>query len=146
MTPLDQIATRWIDAFNRKDLPALMALYADGAVNAQPHLAAPVVGRRAIEEDLAGFFAAFPDGRMEAPLVVVQGDVVAMEWRFEGTHQGPLVGAGGTVPPTGRVVRFMGAEFTRHDGDGLILDERGYFDLMSFMAQLGVVPAPAAAG
>jgi len=41
-------------------------------------------------------------------------------------------------------VMLKGAEFTRHDAQGLIVDERGYFDLMSFMMQLGLVPQPQA--
>jgi steroid delta-isomerase-like uncharacterized protein len=144
MAALETIATRWIEAFNRKDLPGLMALYAEQCTNAQPHLPTPVVGKQAVAEDLGGFFSAFPDGHMDAPTVLVQGDTVAMEWNFTGTHQGPLVGPGGTIPPTGRTLRITGAEFTRHDAEGLIVDERGYFDLVSFMTQLGALPAPTA--
>jgi len=40
-------------------------------------------------------------------------------------------------------VSLTGAEFLRVDSQGLIVDDRGYFDLMSFMTQLGVVPQPA---
>ena len=143
MAALETIAARWIEAFNRKDLPGLMALYAEECTNVQPHTPAPVTGKRAVEQELGGFLRAFPDGHMEAPTVVVQGDTVAMEWTFTGTHGGPLVGPGGTMPPTGRTVRITGAEFTRHDAAGLIVDERGYFDLVSFMTQLGAMPAPA---
>jgi steroid delta-isomerase-like uncharacterized protein len=142
MANLEQIAQQWVNAFSNHDITRLMALYADQCVNAQPHLPTPLRGKHAIQEDLLAFMNAFPDGRMTATHVLVKDDLVAMEWNFSGTHQGPLVGPGGTAPATGKVVRIAGAEFTQHDAQGLIVDERGYFDLASFMMQLGLMPPP----
>ena len=48
-----------------------------------------------------------------------------------------------TIPPTGKRIAISGAEFTKHNAQGLIVDERGYFDMASFMTQLGLMPAPA---
>jgi len=143
MTP-EQAARQWVEKFNAHDLKGLMTLYADGAVNAQPHLPAPVKGKPAIEEDLGGFLKAFPDAKMVAPYVGVSGNVVAMEWVFTGTQTGPLAGPTGIYPPSNRKVTIKGAEFTTHNAQGLIVDERGYFDLVSFMTQLGAMPAPSA--
>ena len=140
MANLEEMARRWFDAFNKKDITALMALYADNAVNAQPHLPAPITGKAPIEEDFSGFMTAFPDGRMTIDVIVVSGNNVAMEWSFEGTQTGPLAGPAGAIPPSGRRVTVKGAEFTTHDAQGLIVNERGYFDLVSFMTQLGVMP------
>jgi len=136
-------AEKWIDAFNKKQLDKLMALYAKNCKNAQPHLPAPLKGVAATEKDLGGFLRAFPNGKMKATVVIVKGDTVAMEWTFTGTHTGPLEGPNGTLPPTGKKVTVKGAEFTRHDANGLIVDERGYFDLANFMAQLGIGAPPA---
>jgi steroid delta-isomerase-like uncharacterized protein len=140
MATPEEIGKRWVDAFNKKDIKALMALYAENAVNAQPHLPAPITGKKAIEEDLNGFLTAFPDAMMKAKQVVTQGNSMAMEWAFTGTHTGPLAGPTGTIPPTKKTVHVTGAEFLTHDAQGLIVNERGYFDLVSFMTQLGVMP------
>jgi steroid delta-isomerase-like uncharacterized protein len=145
MTPTD-VGKAWVDAFNKKDVKALMALYDDNCVNAQPHLPAPIKGKAATEEDLGGFFKAFPDAQMKATSIVASGDTVAMEWSFTGTHTGPLTGPMGTIPPTQKRVTIIGAEFTKHNAQGLIVDERGYFDMASFMMQLGVMPPPQPAG
>src|SRR5262245_23223504 len=134
---------RWLDAFNKKDIKALMALYADNAVNAQPHLPVPISGKAAIEEDFSGFMKAFPDGRMTFDVIAIGGNNVAMEWSFTGTQTGALEGPGGTIPPSGKKVTVKGAEVTTHDAQGLIVNEGGYFDLVSFMTQLGVMPPPA---
>lgn len=46
MANLEDVGRKWVDAFNKKDLKALMALYGEQAVNAQPHLPAPIRGSR----------------------------------------------------------------------------------------------------
>ena len=144
MTNLEEIGKRWLENFNKKDLHGLIGLYAEESINAQPYLPEPLKGKKAIEEDFGGFLNAFPDGRMEAIRTVAQGDTMAMEWSFTGTHTGPLAGPAGTIQPTGKRVTLKGAEFTRHNSQGLIVEERGYFDLVSFMSQLGVMPQPTA--
>jgi steroid delta-isomerase-like uncharacterized protein len=141
---LEQVAKQWVEKFNAHDMKGLMTLYTDDAVNAQPHLPAPIKGKHAIEEDLGGFMKAFPDIRITADHVSVSGNVVAMEWTVTGTHTGPLAGPTGTISPTNRKLKIRGAEFTTHNAQGLIVDERGYFDLVSFMTQLGAMPSPTA--
>jgi len=141
MTP-QEAGKAWVDAFNKKDLKALMALYDENCVNAQPHLPQPLKGKKATEEDLGGFLKAFPDAQMKATTLVGSAETLAMEWTFTGTQTGPLVGPMGTIPPSQKRVTLYGAEFTRHNAQGLIVDERGYFDLASFMMQLGVMQPP----
>src|SRR5438093_11046656 len=125
MTP-EQAAKQWVEHFNAHDMKSLMTLYTDNAVNAQPHLPTAIKGKHAIEEDLGGFLKAFPDAKLQATHIGVSGNVAAMEWVFTGTQSGPLVGPMGTIPPSNRKVRITGAEFTTHDAQGLIVDERGY--------------------
>jgi steroid delta-isomerase-like uncharacterized protein len=121
-----------------------MSLYAENCVNAQPHLPQPIKGKKATEEDLGGFLKAFPDGRIVANQTLVSGDTVAMEWTFTGTQTGTMEGPTGTIPASGKRVTLKGAEFLRVDSQGLIVDERGYFDLVSFMTQIGAMPQPQA--
>ena len=142
MTNLEQTAKRWVELFDKRDARGLMALYSENCVNAQPHLPQPIKGKKATEEDLGGLFKAFPDGRLVANQTLVSGDTVAMEWTFTGSQTGPLTGPTGTIPPSGKRVTLKGAEFIRVDAQGLIVDERGYFDLVNFMTQLGAMPQP----
>jgi steroid delta-isomerase-like uncharacterized protein len=142
MTNLEQTAKRWVELFDKKDVRGLMTLYSENCINAQPHLPQPIKGRKATEEDLGGFLKAFPDGRLVANQTLVSGDTIAMEWTFTGSQTGPLAGPTGTIPPSGKRVTLKGAEFIRVDAQGLIVDERGYFDLVSFMTQIGAMPQP----
>jgi ketosteroid isomerase-like protein len=91
------------------------------------------------------FVAACPDIRHEVLTVAVEGDVVAAEVRVTGTQTAALVGPGGEIPPTGRPFEIRAADMWRMDGDR-IAAYHIYFDQMSFLGQLGVLPEPAAAG
>jgi steroid delta-isomerase-like uncharacterized protein len=144
MTNPEQTAKRWVELFDKKDLRGLMTLYSENCVNAQPHLPQPIKGKKATEEDLGGFLKAFPDARFVANQTVVSGDTIAMEWTFTGSQTGPLAGPAGTIQPSGKRVTLKGAEFFRLDAQGLIVDERGYFDLVSFLTQIGAMPQPQA--
>lgn len=63
---------------------------------------------------------------------------VAAEMTLEGTHTGPLNLPSGEVPPTGKPLRFDRAFFSRFDEDGLIVDERRYYDVANQLEQLGL--------
>lgn len=142
MANIEQVGKRWVELFDKKDLRGLMTLYAENCVNAQPHLPQPIKGKKATEEDFGAFFKAFPDAKFAATQTVASGDTLAMEWTFTGTQNGALTSPGGTIPASGKRVSIKGAEFIRVDSQGLIVDERGYFDLVSFMTQLGAMPQP----
>lgn len=143
---LQNVAKQWIDRFNKKDLKQLVALYAANCRSAQPHLQQPIKGRPAVEKEFGAFFRAFPKGKMKLAKLVVKGDTIATEWAFSGVHQGSITGPAGKIPPTNKKVVVKGAEFRRCNAKGQILDERGYFDLVGFMAQLGVGAAPGGSG
>jgi steroid delta-isomerase-like uncharacterized protein len=131
MSTPEQIGRRWIELFDRKDVAGLMQFYTDQSVNAQPHLPQPMRGRQAIQEHFDNIASTFPDLRMVTSSVVTNDDSVAMEWTFSGTHA-----------PTGKRVSLAGVEFCKLNPQGLIIDQRGYFDVYSFMNQLGLIPQP----
>jgi steroid delta-isomerase-like uncharacterized protein len=90
------------------------------------------------------FHAAFPDERHTLSSLVESGGMVAAEGIFTGTHSGPLVGPAGQVPATGRTVRLPFADVFEVE-QGRIKRHRLYYDQLSFLAQLGLLPAPAPA-
>jgi len=105
-----ELVRHWVDAFNRADVDALTAFYAEDAINHQVALE-PVVGRAAIRAMFAREFASatmvcIPEVIHEA------GDVIALEWK----------------DPLG--LRGCGF-FTVVNG--LITFQRGYWDRLSFL-------------
>ena len=109
MTPRELIEA-WVEAFNARDVERLAAFYRDDAVNHQmPET--PVTGRAAIR-------AMFAEGFALAEMVCIPVSIFAdgewgmLEWR----------------DPLG----LRGCGFF-HIVDGLIVEQRGYWDKLSFL-------------
>jgi len=56
---------------------------------------------------------------------------------YSGTHTGPLVGPGGTIPATGRAFSFPFCDVLRAR-EGKFVSHHIYWDNVTFLAQLGL--------
>jgi ketosteroid isomerase-like protein len=74
---------------------------------------------------------------------IESGEVVALEGHVTGTHDGTLVGPMGETAPTGRRIDIPWAALARVEG-GRVASFHGYWDAALFIAQLGLLPEPAA--
>ena len=116
MTTPKALVAAWVEAFNRRDVDALAAFYAEDAVNHQV-AEAPVRGREAIR-------AMFAEGFATAEMVCLvenlfeDGDWAILEWR----------------DPLG----LRGCGFF-HVVDGRIAFQRGYWDKLTFLRQHGLL-------
>lgn len=119
MEPRD-LVNRWVEAFNRIDIEALMALYDEEATNHQV-AAEPAVGREAIRKL---FESAFAQADMECIVdhVFQDGEWAILEWR----------------DPLG----LRGCGFF-HVVDDKIVFQRGYWDKLTFLRLQGL-PIPGA--
>jgi steroid delta-isomerase-like uncharacterized protein len=126
-----------IDAYNSRDRVAMRKLYAPDATILNPDSPIPMT----VDEMVNGFDAslvAFPDANISLDSVLAQGDNVAFEMTWTGTHQGPLeMPDGGELPATGLTVSFPVAVMLE-TADGLIRRERQYYDNLGILDQLGV--------
>jgi predicted ester cyclase len=78
---------------------------------------------------------ALPDVRNEIELLVAEGDTVTAYFRFSGTHTGPFVMGGLTVPPTGR--RFIAWEvWIFRYVDGKVVESWAVWDRLLGLQQL----------
>lgn len=115
--PIDVIRD-WVDRFNAADAEAVGALYTEDAVNHQMPTE-PVEGREAIETMFREEFAAA--NMTCVPVNWLQdGEWVALEWRS----------------PTG----MRGCGFFRVQ-EGRIVQQRGYWDRLTFLREQGL-PIP----
>lgn len=128
---------RQLDAINQRDATAFASGYADDAEVFDPAYPEPIRGRDGIAKDIAEFLTAFPDLQARVGRVIENGDVTAYEMTFRATHQGALLAPTGHIPATGRQIEVVGAVFVRVGADGLIADERRYYDLAGLLHQLG---------
>jgi steroid delta-isomerase-like uncharacterized protein len=92
---------------------------------------------------MQGFYTAFPDFHLAVRHAIESGSRVAAETRFTGTHTGPLRLPSGEVPPTGKSITLEGCDYIEVEA-GQIKSWHTYANMAEFMAQLGLLPAPAA--
>ena len=113
-----QLVQAWVDAFNRADVDALAAFYAEDAINHQV-AEAPVRGRAAIREM---FTAGFASANMVCVVenIFQDGEWGMLEWR----------------DPLG----LRGCGFF-HVVGGKIVFQRGYWDQLTFLRSQGL-PLP----
>ena len=138
-----ELLDQYVERYNAGDLDEVMALYADDAVQGMPD--GTFKGREAIRERLAMELAACPDVVHSVRSFVSDGDFFADEWTFAGTHTGPFVMPDGTeVPPTGKRLEVEGMEVVALR-DGKIVLNTLYYDMLSVVAQMGLLPQPATA-
>lgn len=137
----EELARRYVDTFNNRDVDAWVALFAEDAVTHDPFFPEPSKGREAIRNVEDAVLRAFPDMQWQQlrPAIDV-GDRVAVELAVHGTNNGPLEMPDGELPATGRPITFETGVFWVVGPDGLISEERSYFDATGVAAQLGITP------
>ena len=138
------IAREGIDAFNKGDWDHTRRLTAPKAVYVEP-----ATGRRTddVEDfiELAkGWRAGFPDVKGTVTKAIQSGDTVVLEITWAGTHTGTLVTPMGDIPATGKKTVTAAVEIVQTSG-GKITEMKHYFDLLTLLHQLGVMPAAAPA-
>ncbi|MCC7035605.1 MAG: ester cyclase [Acidobacteria bacterium] len=129
---------RFVHAWERQDVAALSACYADDCEVVSP-IFGTMKGRAQVEKSYTDLFKAFanPTVRMEDTIVCNSELARAViVWTVQSTHAGEVFG----MPATGRrIERTMAYLFTLRDG--LIIRERRVYDFTSMLMQLGVLKA-----
>jgi steroid delta-isomerase-like uncharacterized protein len=139
MADLKKLAENVQKAWDNQDMNALVQLYAEDAVMFMPGEAEPIQGREAIEKNQAAYIRAMPDMTLKFTTILIQGKHIAFEGIFTGTFTGPLASPEGDIPPTGRSVKAGFAFIAKVNADGLVEEDRTYFDNLDFMKQLGLI-------
>jgi predicted ester cyclase len=97
-------------------------------------------GAEGVRQQFDGFRAAFAGFRAEILDQIAEGDKVVTYKVFRGVHSGEFAG----VPPTGREVEIAVIDIVRLV-DGRIAEHWNVVDRLGLLAQLGALPAAAAA-
>lgn len=89
-----------------------------------------------LKEHIVMFETAFPGYQLTAEEMIAEGDLVFVRTRFEGTHDGDLMG----IAPTGKPVTIEIA-LTYRIENGKIVDHWMLADQLTMLQQIGVIPA-----
>jgi predicted ester cyclase len=93
----------------------------------------------ALEKRYKEMYRAMADWKAEFSSIIFSGDTIVFEGVSHGTFTGPMTTPEGEVAPTGKSVNIRVAFFAKISTDGLIAEERIYFDNLNFMKQLGLM-------
>jgi len=134
---LKKVADKVVKAYTSGDPVAIANLYAEDAVVIVP--GEVIRGREAIQEHMEGGLRAFPDWKIEFLTILPSGNHIAFEMLMRGTNTGPMMTPEGEIPPTGKKVEFKAVWIGRISPDGLIEEDRTYYDTSDLMRQLGLL-------
>ena len=135
----DKVVRQYVETVNQKDPVGFASLFAMDAVLHDPFFPEPTKGRDAIRSMQEGILRAFPDMTWkQVGDPIDAGRRAAFVVSVEGTNAGPLAMPAGDVPPTGKTIAFESAVLWTIGSDGLIAEERSYFDATGVAAQLGL--------
>lgn len=136
---LRNVAERTIAAVESGDIDRVVAVYAPTGRQIHPFSEEPIEGREAIRLSDGALLEAFPDVSVKRRNVITGDSTVVIELVLVGTNTGPLdLGDDQVVPPTGKRIEVPSVWVLDVDADGLILEERAYFDSAVFFRQLGL--------
>jgi steroid delta-isomerase-like uncharacterized protein len=134
---INRIAEHIKRVMDSRDAEAISKLYAEDAVIISPESEMPLRGREAIRKSMESWLEAMSGLKIRFLTVMAMGNQIVFEQLVRAKHTGSLAMPGGEIPPTGRSVKFKSVWFAKINEDGLIVEDRTYFDTASLMKQLG---------
>ncbi|MCX2932343.1 ester cyclase [Mycobacterium sp. CVI_P3] len=139
-TDLAAYPARYFAAWSQRDLSTALAVIAERVDWRDPSLPAPLTDRDGAADFFTSAWSGFPDMAFHAigePLVDAANNRVTQEWRMTGTHTGEGFPPG--VPPTGRAFDVTGMDVWQVDDAGRAVSVHAYWNVMTLLAQLGLV-------
>jgi steroid delta-isomerase-like uncharacterized protein len=128
-----------VDAFSSSDWERFQAILAPDAHHDEIASARRMQGAGEILGLWQSWKTAMPDLQGSVTNAVASGNSVALEVTWHGTHTGPLVGPAGTIPASGKAQTTY-ASWVLTFADSKLTESRLYFDMLSFLQQIGVLP------
>ena len=127
------------EAFNQRDFDAMVKHYADSI--SWTDRARGLTFRTPQEFKnvfLAGWVRSSSDIRITEPCYIDAGQTMVCTFTVVGTHDGPL----GPFPATSKEFALPLCEMWHFDSSGRVVGGDLYYDQVSLLAQLGLMPQP----
>jgi steroid delta-isomerase-like uncharacterized protein len=134
---LEQVITRYNEAWNAHDLDAIMAMHAPDMVF-ENHTAGESAEGEAVRDHIGSIFESWPDIHFEARRTYVHDGLVVQEWTATATHANTIRRGELEAEPTGRRVEWRGVDVIPFE-DGLVKRKDVYSDSVSILRQVGLL-------
>ena len=133
-----------VEAFNAGDWDRYAAILAEDVIYVEAGTQRRTESVDANLELFKAWKAAFPDATGTITNSFGSGSQAVVEITWNGTHDGDMESPEGTIPATGRKITLEACIAATVE-NGKITEAHQYFDMMTMMQQLGLVPEPTAA-
>jgi steroid delta-isomerase-like uncharacterized protein len=131
----DRIFDDWAVAWSAHDIDKLVSLFTDDCVYEDVPFGAVNHGKAELKGFAERIFAVFHDFKIELASGFIAGDWAGAEWTMSGTHKGDLPG----TPATGKPFSVRGSTICELR-EGKIKRNSDYWDLVTFLKQVGIMP------
>lgn len=142
----NELADRYLDAWNAHDLDAMGECLADDVTYNVPGQPAPLRGRAAVVDWMRSAFSAIPDFHVDERdrWVAPDGSTVATRFLCTGTFNGGRIEPQG-FDPTGERLEIPGMDRVEVR-EGRIAQKELYWDMLRLGYQIGAAPPPGSIG
>jgi len=137
---LIQTAKEIVTGYSTADWKALKNILTPDALYDEIGTQRKIKGPDQIVQALQGWKQAMTDSKGTVTNAYASGDTVTLEITWQGTHNGPFTGPTGTLPPSGKRQTTPAAMIVKFQGNK-VKEMHHYFDMMSFLQQIGAMTA-----
>jgi steroid delta-isomerase-like uncharacterized protein len=132
-----EIIDAYIETWNDGNYDRLTEFVSENVIRNVPETANQSTDNlNGLIEVMNGFRTAFPDCKVTAEEIHFTENHSFQKFTFTGTNTGP-----GDFSPTGNTVSVSGFATIRYE-NGKMAQEDVYYDVLGFMAQLGIIKLP----
>jgi steroid delta-isomerase-like uncharacterized protein len=139
MKPEETVRSYW-RAWSDHDLDHVLALLAPAFVSRSSLSRGRPADKDMIATGFKMFMKALPDLKEEIISVIAEGDRVACQVIETATFTGAMELPTGIVAPTNRAYTLPVGSFFRVDAQGLLVEQRTYWDTANWAQQIGLDP------
>jgi steroid delta-isomerase-like uncharacterized protein len=127
-------------AWSEHNLDNLLALLAPEFVSRSSLSQGRAAGKDMIAKGFQMFNKSLPDLKEEVISIIAEDDRVACQVVETATFTGPMELPTGVIAPTNRSYKLPVASFFRINAQGLIVEQRTYWDTANWARQIGIDP------
>ena len=135
-----ELVTKFFEGMSSGDVDTSLSVLHEDCVNTDTATGQVMTGLDENRADMENWLSMFSDMKVEAVNQIESGNMVATEMKMTGVNTGDMeMPDGSKLPATGKSIELRGCQITEFE-DGKMIKTTQYYNMMSMMAQLGLMP------
>jgi steroid delta-isomerase-like uncharacterized protein len=139
---LEALARETIEAFNRSDWASVRSMLDPRYIYEETGTGRRIDDPDALIAALEEWKSTFPDVVGVITRMTINGETAILEISWRGTQTGQLDTGSGVIPASNNYGEFWAVMWQEWD-DGKLVHERHHMDMLTLLANIGALPAPA---